>query len=145
MKSVITPSLTIKIRKKLVSGARCAIRMRSKEADTAKALKALRRDLANGPFHVFGIHTHCSHDFSTTAQQHQHQDRDKSQEHPDQQQDHQDQQQEHQDQQQEQKTTRISSETTRTSSMRSKTKTSGQNSGSRTRNWSSNSKILLMV
>ena len=92
--------LTLKIRKKLVSGARCAIRMRSKEADTAKALKALRRDLANGPSHVFGIHTHCSPDFCTTAQQHQHQDRDKSQEHQDQQQDHQDQQQDHQDQQQ---------------------------------------------
>ena len=61
--------LTLKIRKKLVSGARCAIRMRSKEADKARALIALRKDLANGPSHVFGIHTHCSPDFCTTVQQ----------------------------------------------------------------------------
>ncbi len=63
--------LTSKMRKKLVSGARCAIKMRSKETDKAKALIALRRDLTNGPFHVFGIHTHCSPDFCTTAQQQQ--------------------------------------------------------------------------
>ena len=63
--------LTLKIRKKLVSGARCAIRMRSKETDTTKALISLRRDLVNGPCHVFGIHTHCSPDFCTVQQQQQ--------------------------------------------------------------------------
>ncbi len=60
--------LTLKIRKKLVSGARFAIRMRSKEPDKSKALTALRSDLANGPAHVFRIHTNCSPDFCTTVQ-----------------------------------------------------------------------------
>ena len=63
--------LTTKIRKKLVSGARCAIKMRSKETDKAKALVSLRKDLTNGPLHVFGIHTHCSPDFCTASQQQQ--------------------------------------------------------------------------
>ena len=57
--------LTVKMRKRLVSAARCAIRMRSKESDKAKALVSLRKDLVNGPLHCFGIHTHCSTDFCT--------------------------------------------------------------------------------
>ena len=67
--------LTLKIRKILVSAARCAIRMRSKEEDRAKALISLRKDLVNGPLHVFGIHTHCSPDFCTVQQQQQEVDR----------------------------------------------------------------------
>ncbi len=52
---------------KLVSAARCAIRMRSMESDHQIALKALKRDLLNGPRHCFGIHTDCSADFCTTV------------------------------------------------------------------------------
>ena len=59
--------LTLNIRRRLVSAARSAIRMRSKEEDTAKALELLKRDLINGPRHCFGIHTHCSPDFCTAA------------------------------------------------------------------------------
>ena len=56
----------------MVSGARCAIRMRSsKETDTTKALISLRRDLENRPCHVFGIRTHCSPNFCTVQQQQQ--------------------------------------------------------------------------
>ena len=63
--------LTQKIRKKLVSAARCAIRMRSWEVDGGKALSLLREDLVNGPLHVFGVHTRCSTDFCTVRQQQQ--------------------------------------------------------------------------
>ena len=63
--------LTQKIRKKLVSAARCAIRMRSREVDGGKALSLLREDLVNGPLHVFGVHTCCSTDFCTVRQQQQ--------------------------------------------------------------------------
>lgn len=65
--------LTLKIRKKLVSAARCAIRMRSQEVDRATALRLLQKDLVNGPLHVFGVHTHCSTDFCTVRQQQQQQ------------------------------------------------------------------------
>ena len=58
---------TVKMRRRLVSAARCAIRMRSRESDTKKALTSLRKDLANGPRHCFGIHTQCNPDFCTTA------------------------------------------------------------------------------
>lgn len=77
--------LTSKVRKKLVSAARCAIRMRSQEVDRTKALASLRKDLVNGPLHVFGIHTHCSTDFCTVQQQQQQQQRQQqqqSQQHP---------------------------------------------------------------
>lgn len=60
--------LTQKMRKRLVSAARCAIRMRSTESDGKKALAGLRKDLLNGPCHSFGIHTDCSPDFCTIAQ-----------------------------------------------------------------------------
>ena len=50
--------LTTKMRKRLVSAARCAIGIRSKELNTAQALISLRKDLINGPSHCFGIQTH---------------------------------------------------------------------------------------
>ncbi len=62
--------LTEKMRRRLVSAARCAIKMRSKESDRkngVKLLKRLKRDLLNGPNHCFGHHTHCSSDFCSTA------------------------------------------------------------------------------
>ncbi len=52
--------LTEKMRKKLVSGARCAIRMRSREPDRRKAVKFLERDLVNGPRQCFGYHSECT-------------------------------------------------------------------------------------
>ena len=61
--------LTKKMRQKLVSAARCAIRMRSKETDTREAVVKLNKDLLNGPAHCFGIHTYCSTDFCSVAQQ----------------------------------------------------------------------------
>jgi hypothetical protein len=61
--------LTLLMRKKLVSAARCAIRMRSKETDVKKALASLKSDLNNGPRHCFGLHTLCSPDFCTTAKE----------------------------------------------------------------------------
>ena len=63
--------LTEKMRKKLVSAARCAIRMRSKESDKRTAVKLLERDLINGPRHCFGFHDACSSDFCSTAKQRQ--------------------------------------------------------------------------
>ncbi len=61
-------NLTKKMRQKLVSAARCAIKMRSKKRDVKKAVEQLRRDLMNGPRHCFGIHSGCSADFCTIAQ-----------------------------------------------------------------------------
>lgn len=61
--------LTEKMRKRLVSAARCAIRMRSKEPDRKKAVKLLERDPINGPNHCFGVHAGCSPDFCSTARQ----------------------------------------------------------------------------
>ena len=61
--------LTKKIRQKLVSGARCTIRMRSYEMDVKKAVELLNRDLLNGPLHCFCIHSHCSTDFCTVARE----------------------------------------------------------------------------
>ena len=61
--------LTLKMRKRLVSAARCAIRMRSKDPNRKKAVKLLERDLLNGPRHCFGIHDGCSSDFCSAAKQ----------------------------------------------------------------------------
>ena len=47
--------LTQKMRKRLVSSARCAIRMRRQESDPKKALTSLRRDLENGPRHCLAF------------------------------------------------------------------------------------------
>jgi hypothetical protein len=60
--------LTVKMRKRLTSAARCAIKMRSGVSDRAKAVKLLERDLINGPYHCFGHHSKCSPDFCKTAQ-----------------------------------------------------------------------------
>ncbi len=59
--------LTLRMRRRLVSAARGAIRMRSKEPDRKKAVKLLERDLINGPNHCFGIHDACSSDFCSTT------------------------------------------------------------------------------
>ncbi len=59
-----TGGLTLKTRKRLVSAARAAIRMRS---DPKKALISLKRDLQNGPRHCFGFHDDCSPDFCKTS------------------------------------------------------------------------------
>ncbi len=59
--------LTLKMRKRLISAARCAIKMRSKESDRVKTLSLLKKDLINGPRHCFGIHTHCSPECSLQA------------------------------------------------------------------------------
>lgn len=67
--------LTLHMRKRLTGAAKCAIKMRSKEQDTSKAVKLLEQDLKNGPNHCFGIHTNCSSDFCThksTQAQHSH-------------------------------------------------------------------------
>ena len=61
--------LTEKMRKRLVSAARCAIRMRSKEPDRKKAVRLLEKDLINGPNHCFGVHDACSSDFCSTAKE----------------------------------------------------------------------------
>ena len=61
--------LTQKMRRRLVSAARSAIRMRSTESDRSKAITKLRKDLLNGPRHCFGHHDHCSPDFCTTARE----------------------------------------------------------------------------
>ena len=63
--------LTQKMRKRLVSAARAAIRMRSKEEDKKAALASLKADLQNGPRHCFGIHDQCSTDFCKTARDQQ--------------------------------------------------------------------------
>ena len=39
--------MTLKMRKKLTSAARCAIKMRSEESDRQKGIKLLERDLKN--------------------------------------------------------------------------------------------------
>ena len=61
--------LTLQMRKRLVSAARCAIRMRSAEPDRKKAVKLLQSDLVNGPKHCFGLHHACSPDFCSTARE----------------------------------------------------------------------------
>ena len=55
--------LTTNMRKRLTKAARCAIKMRSSMTDRKLAVKLLREDLRNGPFHCFGDHTKCSTDY----------------------------------------------------------------------------------
>ena len=52
--------LTKQVIKRLSKDVRCAIMMRSKEADRALAIKKLRHDIQNSVNHVFGIHDRCS-------------------------------------------------------------------------------------
>lgn len=59
--------LTKRMRCRLTSAARCAIKMRSKEPDKKKAVKLLQHDLQNGPYHCFGQHQRCSSDFCLSA------------------------------------------------------------------------------
>ena len=61
--------LTQKMRQRLVSAARCAIKMQSKEPDRAKAIKQLEKDFINGPLHCFGQHDKCGPDFCSTARE----------------------------------------------------------------------------
>ncbi len=61
--------LTMKMRRRLVNAARCAIKMRSCEKDRQLAESMLKRDLTNGPNHCFGNHDNCSPDFCTTARE----------------------------------------------------------------------------
>lgn len=61
--------LTLKMRKRLTSAARCAIKMRSGEKDRAKAITQLGKDLINGPLHCFGHHEKCSADFCRHARE----------------------------------------------------------------------------
>ena len=60
--------LTSKMRQRLTSAARCAIKMRSEEENRANAIQKLQADLKNGPFHCFGIHDQCSPDFCISKQ-----------------------------------------------------------------------------
>ena len=54
--------LTLKMRKRLTSAARCAIKMRSANSDR-NAVHQLEQDLINGPRHCFGYHDKCSPDY----------------------------------------------------------------------------------
>ena len=55
--------LTVVMRKRLTTAARCAIKMRSTESDAKRATELLRKDLINAPRHCFGIHSECSTDY----------------------------------------------------------------------------------
>ena len=70
--------LTEKMRRRLVSAARCAIRMRSREVDRKLAVQLLKKDLLNGPNHCFGNLAQTSvplseSDFRALLRSHQHQ------------------------------------------------------------------------
>lgn len=51
--------LTEKMRKRLTSAARCAIKMCSKDGNRQRAVRLLEQDLINGPRHCFGYHQKC--------------------------------------------------------------------------------------
>ncbi len=55
------------MRKRFVSAARSAIKMRSTEDSKKEALKKLKHDLQNGPLHCFGFHEIRSPDFCKSA------------------------------------------------------------------------------
>ena len=50
---------------RLTAGARCAIKMYAESKD----VESLRRDLRNGPSHVFNDHSHCSPSFCKVVAQ----------------------------------------------------------------------------
>ena len=52
-----------KTRIRLVSGVRCAIKMRSSQDNRSIAKKELKHDILNSVNHIFGFHEHCSADF----------------------------------------------------------------------------------
>ncbi len=58
--------LTLKMRKRLTSAARCAIKMRSVDG-CRNAVHQLEEDLINGPRHCFGYHDKCSPDYCKVA------------------------------------------------------------------------------
>ena len=60
--------LTESMRKKLTKAARCAIIMRSAHSNKGEAVKLLREDLQNGPYHCFGDHSRCSTDYCKVKQ-----------------------------------------------------------------------------
>ena len=60
--------LTESMRKQLTKVARCAIKMRSTHTNRGEAVKLLRQDLCNGPYHCFGNHSQCSTDYCKVAQ-----------------------------------------------------------------------------
>ena len=64
----------MKMRQRLTSAARCAIKMRSQEENRQEAIKKLQSDLQNGPYHCFGIHDNCSADFCTSTRSMQNQE-----------------------------------------------------------------------
>jgi len=66
--------LTAKMRQRLTSAARCAIKMRSQEENRQEAIKKLQSDLQNGPYHCFGIHDNCSANFCTSTKSMQNQE-----------------------------------------------------------------------
>ena len=61
--------LTQKMCCRLTSAAHCAIKIRSKEPDTTKAVKLLEQDLQNGSYHCFGHHDRCNPDFCLSAKE----------------------------------------------------------------------------
>ena len=63
--------LTTKMRQRLTSSARCAIKMRSGEKDRHPAGRKLQR---NSPRHCFGLHDNCSADVCTTVRERQNQE-----------------------------------------------------------------------
>ena len=68
--------LTTKMRQRLTSAARCAIKMRSRETDRSQTVKKLQADLRNGLHHCFGMHDNCSADFCATVRERQKQEAD---------------------------------------------------------------------
>ena len=55
--------LTKKAIQSIVTGVRCAIRMRSKEPASSESIKNLKSDIRNAGRHVLGLHDLCSTDF----------------------------------------------------------------------------------
>lgn len=60
--------LTETMCKRLTAGARCAIKMRSKESDKKQGAELLRLDLRNSPLHCFSFPTNCSTHYCKVAQ-----------------------------------------------------------------------------
>ena len=48
---------------RIVTAVRCAIKMRSKEANRQQAIHKLKKDIKNAGRHVLGLHDLCSTDF----------------------------------------------------------------------------------
>ena len=59
--------LTAAMRQRLTKAARCAVIMRSKEADRRKGASLLQDDIINGPMHCFGSHHKCRPEYCKTV------------------------------------------------------------------------------